>query len=61
MKGSMVALALVVIAAVPLGLTVGAQDGELEGLLDDQETIDICRWQVGSITPGRQTRSFAGR
>jgi len=50
MKGSMVALALVVIAAVPLGLTVGAQDGELEGLLDDQETMVLRVHNVADLT-----------
>ena len=50
MKGSMVALALVVIAAVPLGLTVGAQDRELEGLLDDQKSMVLRVHNVADLT-----------
>jgi len=50
MKGLMLALALVVVAAVPLGLSAGAQDGELEGLLDDQETMVLRVVNVADLT-----------
>lgn len=50
MKWSMIALALVVAAAVPLGLSAGAEDGELKGLLEDRPTMVLRVHNVADLT-----------
>lgn len=50
MKWSILALVLVVLTAVPLGLTGIAQDGELSGLLDDETSMVLRVHNVADLT-----------